>query len=467
MDFFKNLLTNPPEGDNQGAAGIDPGSAATSVSGKFRRLRRDYMRRVLTETLGNNNKSDETGATATDDKATTAAPDKEATAGRKRRQESESNAGSKTAKKQKLGAEKSASGSGSGVGKGQKSGKADLGSSGQKDTSLGSRDGGDKTAIEKVPTCRQDVPLDSTNIANETWYSKVLYAKATELVFFGPQSPFSMAFPVSVQMKIGPRRERVEFRTAEHAMQWFKGTMHPTKRNAKVRQKILAARSAKEAKALGMTIDLAHEGQDWKNAMLPTSLSINAAKFLQHPELLMLLMSTGTRALVYVSAEDKQWGIGDANKRTNKLLHNIQTTMLSILPSDKVNTEGWDRNVLGQHLMIVRETVRGCTDSISMMLQSKDLKREREERQAKEREAREAKAREEREAKLQAKLRMEREALNRLKKKSTEDAEGAGEGSRGDDDDNDGGKDDEEEDEEEEEDDDDDEELLNSMATFG
>ncbi|KAI8944407.1 hypothetical protein F4801DRAFT_571910 [Xylaria longipes] len=229
---------------------------------------------------------------------------------------------------------------------------------------------------------------------DETKNINLLYKGTAEFVFFfGPQSPLSMDYAATV--KLGDN----EFPTAEHALQWYKANVWHTPSNTAIQEKILVAPTAEEAKRLGSTVRF---GMDWAwgRSAASTAMAVNAAKFMQHPELLMLLMSTGGRTLVYASPTDKDWGIA----RSGRLFKNIQDTMLSIVAANVVKTENWGRNLLGQSLILVREMILECRDSRTLVARAVDLVRVREEAERAAQEARLEAERLAEEARLEAEL---------------------------------------------------------------
>ncbi|RYC53975.1 hypothetical protein CHU98_g12234 [Xylaria longipes] len=279
---------------------------------------------------------------------------------------------------------------------------------------------------------------------DETKNINLLYKGTAEFVFFfGPQSPLSMDYAATV--KLGDN----EFPTAEHALQWYKANVWHTPSNTAIQEKILVAPTAEEAKRLGSTVRF---GMDWAwgRSAASTAMAVNAAKFMQHPELLMLLMSTGGRTLVYASPTDKDWGIA----RSGRLFKNIQDTMLSIVAANVVKTENWGRNLLGQSLILVREMILECRDSRTLVARAVDLVRVREEA---ERAAQEARLEAER---LAEEARLEAELADQY----AQGLEGGMDGGQSDD----GyiANSNEEASNNEDNNDDDDDDLLNAMTTF-
>lgn len=72
---------------------------------------------------------------------------------------------------------------------------------------------------------------------------------------------------------------------------------------------ILAASSPREHKALGRRVK-GFDGERWTAACREIVRRGNLAKFSQSPELLALLLATGSKTLAEASPTDRIWGIG-------------------------------------------------------------------------------------------------------------------------------------------------------------
>ncbi|KAI0547235.1 hypothetical protein F4679DRAFT_597832 [Xylaria curta] len=109
------------------------------------------------------------------------------------------------------------------------------------------------------------------------------------------------------------------------------GKSSPYDLNAAIQKQILAARTAKEAQELRNTYQLSDGGSRWAAIAEADAMVITVAKFLQNPELLMLLMSTGQRALVYTSPKDKNWGIGAFGERFKNTIAECRDSRVMVL----------------------------------------------------------------------------------------------------------------------------------------
>jgi ribA/ribD-fused uncharacterized protein len=72
---------------------------------------------------------------------------------------------------------------------------------------------------------------------------------------------------------------------------------------------ILAAETAKEAKALGRKVK-GYQDERWSSARYGLVVEGNRHKFGQHPDLAAFLIQTGDKVLVEASPVDAIWGIG-------------------------------------------------------------------------------------------------------------------------------------------------------------
>lgn len=96
------------------------------------------------------------------------------------------------------------------------------------------------------------------------------------------------------------------FSSAEHYMMWRKALLFG---DTSVAERVLAARTPAEAKALGREVS-GFSDADWVSARLEIVVDGNLAKFGQDPALRSYLLGTGSRILVEASPQDRVWGIG-------------------------------------------------------------------------------------------------------------------------------------------------------------
>ncbi|MDX3662455.1 NADAR family protein [Streptomyces sp. ID05-26A] len=96
------------------------------------------------------------------------------------------------------------------------------------------------------------------------------------------------------------------FASAEHYMMWRKALLFG---DSAVAERVLAARTPGEAKALGREVS-GFSDPDWVSARLQIVVEGNLAKFGQDPALRSYLLGTGSRVLVEASPQDRVWGIG-------------------------------------------------------------------------------------------------------------------------------------------------------------
>lgn len=96
------------------------------------------------------------------------------------------------------------------------------------------------------------------------------------------------------------------FATAEHYMMWRKATLFG---DAETAERILAAETPKEAKALGRKAR-DFDAATWEAARYDIVVDGSVAKFGQHDDLRAFLLGTGDRVLVEASPRDRIWGIG-------------------------------------------------------------------------------------------------------------------------------------------------------------
>jgi len=132
--------------------------------------------------------------------------------------------------------------------------------------------------------------------------------------------------------------DNVLYLTAEHWMMAQKALLFKDTENY---QRIIQARSPKEAKELGRQVKNFEE-TIWNAKRLDIVVEGNMQKFTQHVDLKEFLLSTKERVLVEASPVDRIWGIGltaDSDKAENPKLWN-------------------GLNLLGFALMEVRDRIR-------------------------------------------------------------------------------------------------------------
>jgi hypothetical protein len=131
----------------------------------------------------------------------------------------------------------------------------------------------------------------------------------------------------------------VEYPTVEHYFQAEKAKKFEPQEKREVYEKILKAKSAKAAKALGKKV--ANFNEDTWKEMREGIMELGVrTKFIQHPELRKQLMETGEKIIGEANARDKFWGIG------------------SSVESDKskVPSKWAGQNMMGKILMKLRDS---------------------------------------------------------------------------------------------------------------
>ena len=98
----------------------------------------------------------------------------------------------------------------------------------------------------------------------------------------------------------------IAYPTAEHWMMAAKARLFG---DAEVEARVLAARTPKQAKALGREVK-PFEGERWERERFDLVVHGNVAKFGQNPHLWRYLDGTGDAVLVEASPVDRIWGIG-------------------------------------------------------------------------------------------------------------------------------------------------------------
>jgi ribA/ribD-fused uncharacterized protein len=115
--------------------------------------------------------------------------------------------------------------------------------------------------------------------------------------------------------------EGVVYKTAEHWMMAKKAELF---NDAEIYDRIVAAKSPVEAKALGREVK-GFKADVWTEKCYQIVVEGNFHKFSQNEELKEFLLQTKDRVIVEASPVDKIWGIGltgDSDKAENPLLWN-------------------------------------------------------------------------------------------------------------------------------------------------
>lgn len=102
--------------------------------------------------------------------------------------------------------------------------------------------------------------------------------------------------------------EGTRYATTEHYMMAHKAKLFD---DMATYHRILAAKTPKEAKALGRAVQ-GFDDQIWTTHRVDIVVTGNEAKFSQHAPLKDFLLSTGEKVLVEASPYDTIWGIGMA-----------------------------------------------------------------------------------------------------------------------------------------------------------
>lgn len=138
----------------------------------------------------------------------------------------------------------------------------------------------------------------------------------------------------------------IMFSTAEHFMMYRKAMTFEDKKTA---EKILKAKTPKEAKALGRKVkDFTNEY--WDPIKESVVIHGNILKFNYNEVLKKKLLATGNKILVEASPYDKIWGIGIGE-------HHLDAT----------NPNHWrGQNLLGKCLMDAREIIRNVNGEINV-----------------------------------------------------------------------------------------------------
>ncbi|MBL8955591.1 MAG: NADAR family protein [Myxococcaceae bacterium] len=98
----------------------------------------------------------------------------------------------------------------------------------------------------------------------------------------------------------------VDYPSAEHFMMASKARVFG---DAVTEQRIIAAKSPEDAKALGRQVS-PFDAETWAREGFAHVVMGNVAKFTQHPDLKAFLLATGDKVLVEAAPRDLIWGIG-------------------------------------------------------------------------------------------------------------------------------------------------------------
>ena len=134
------------------------------------------------------------------------------------------------------------------------------------------------------------------------------------LFFWGHQSKMTSSAPVVTKSCFSQwyqapfTSDNCHFQTAEHYMMFAKAMLFDDKKSA---NKVLAAQSPGEAKAIGRTVANFND-QVWQQHRFEIVINANLAKFRAHNELANFLINTNDRVIVEASPVDSIWGIGMA-----------------------------------------------------------------------------------------------------------------------------------------------------------
>jgi ribA/ribD-fused uncharacterized protein len=152
------------------------------------------------------------------------------------------------------------------------------------------------------------------------------------IFFFGEKDWLSQWYPSKFIVN------GITFPTAEHFMIHRKAT---TFEDLKSAEKILKAKTSKEAKAIGRKIKN-FDSSYWDKIKEAVVIQGNINKFNQNEKLKEKLLATGDKILVEASPYDKIWGIGIGE-------NNIDAT----------NPDRWrGQNLLGKCIMEVRFIIK-------------------------------------------------------------------------------------------------------------
>lgn len=111
----------------------------------------------------------------------------------------------------------------------------------------------------------------------------------------------------------GFQLDGVYWPTVEHYFQTQKFPAAPAHQ-----EKIRQARTPKEAKSLGRSWEIPLR-PDWEQVKEEVMRKGLRAKFTAHPELIALLLETGTRRLIENAPSDYYWGCGQSGTGKNRL----------------------------------------------------------------------------------------------------------------------------------------------------
>lgn len=132
-----------------------------------------------------------------------------------------------------------------------------------------------------------------------------------------------------------------EFKTAEHAVHFFKAMLF---NDIETADKIMKAKTPKEAKSLGREVKNFNDFT-WNNNKEVIYFDVIKAKFTdeRNKDIKQKLIDTGDSILVECSPYDRIWGIG-YSKESSEFI--------------RKEFDKWGRNLLGKILMRVRDCIR-------------------------------------------------------------------------------------------------------------
>jgi ribA/ribD-fused uncharacterized protein len=202
-----------------------------------------------------------------------------------------------------------------------------------------------KVKIEEEPVKNDDVVKDEKEIKIEEVKPKKTRKLKKEkepeeepVLFFGADESKGEHRALSNMAEYPIEIDGVKFPTVEH---YFQAMKAKTFADEEMYEKILKAKTAKAAKALGKKVkDLVPEKWDAEKDMIMEKAV--RAKFVQHPELRKQLLETGGKQIGEANARDAYWGIGSGHESDKS----------------KVPSKWRGKNVLGKIMMKLREVFK-------------------------------------------------------------------------------------------------------------
>ena len=199
--------------------------------------------------------------------------------------------------------------------------------------------------VEEEPVKNDDVVKDEKEIKIEEVKPKKTRKLKKEkepeeepVLFFGADESKGEHRALSNMAEYPIEIDGVKFPTVEH---YFQAMKAKTFADEEMYEKILKAKTAKAAKALGKKVkDLVPEKWDAEKDMIMEKAV--RAKFVQHPELRKQLLETGGKQIGEANARDAYWGIGSGHESDKS----------------KVPSKWRGKNVLGKIMMKLREVFK-------------------------------------------------------------------------------------------------------------